>query len=319
MSTQTTKALQEEHWLETVHQQWVSTLDAIRDAIIVVNSDGRIVRANQSFATMVSRSFPQITKSTVTDLLPWAVNADGQLQPGQVLAADGRLYEVRSPEGSIADDGRVFILEDVTRLSALEKIESEYEQGNTRALISTIDALSFALASKDPYTFQHSEQVAKLAKNIALSMGLDELESQGIFYGARVHDIGKLNIPSGILNKPGRLAEAEMNLIQMHCETGYAIVKHMEFPWPVHEIVLQHHERLDGSGYPAGLTADEIHIGARITAVADIFEAMSAHRPYRAALGSDAAIAEITKQRGKSLDADAVDACIAVASQPADE
>ncbi len=306
---------EQEYRLEAIHQQWVSTLDAIRDAIFVADREGGVVRANQSFADLVDMDFAEITQSTIGEILPWLVDGAGGVRTGRVTGPDGLTYKVRSPGSSIAADGRVFILEDVTDNRALEKVEESYRQGTTKALIETIEALSNALEVKDPYTVQHCDAVATLSKSIALKMGFDAFTAQGIYYGAKVHDIGKLSIPSGILSKPGQLAKAEMNLIRMHSESGYAVVKDLAFPWPVHEIVLQHHERIDGSGYPAGLRGEGIHIAARIVAVADVVEAMSAHRPYRAALGIDAAVAEIRSGRGRIYDPDAVDACVAAIAE----
>ncbi|MEO1247088.1 MAG: HD domain-containing phosphohydrolase [Pseudomonadota bacterium] len=298
--------------LELVHQQWVSTLDAIRDAIIVVDPEGRLVRANRSFADLAGSDVCRIAGSPIANLVPWLVDESSNVRTGQVLSPDGRAHRIRSFRDDSAMDGRVFILEDATDSLALERAEDSYREGTARSLIETIEALSRALEAKDPYTVEHSEHVAALAKRIALKMGLDEFEAQGIYYGGKVHDIGKLGIPSGILSKPGRLAQAEMNLIRTHCESGYAVVKHLDFPWPVHNIILQHHERLDGSGYPAGLRGDEIDPAARIVAVADVAQAMSSHRPYRAALGMQMAIAELEGGRGRTYDSRVVDAAVAV-------
>ena len=143
-------------------------------------------------------------------------------------------------------------------------------------------------------------------------MGLDERLIEGLYFGGMIHDIGKVGIPAEILCKPTRLTPTELKLVQEHARIGFDIVQPVEFPWPVAQMVLQHHERLDGSGYPNGLTGDAILLEARILAVADVVEAMASHRPYRPGLGVDQAIEEITRYRGSRYDPQVVDACLAV-------
>jgi len=141
-------------------------------------------------------------------------------------------------------------------------------------------------------------------------MNLPQDQTEGIRLAGLVHDIGKISIPAEILSKPGKLSETEYQLIQAHPQIGYDILKSITFPWPVAEIVLQHHERLDGSGYPQGLKGDAILLEAKILAVADVVEAMASHRPYRPALGIDAALQEIKQQQGKLYDSSVVEACV---------
>jgi putative nucleotidyltransferase with HDIG domain len=157
--------------------------------------------------------------------------------------------------------------------------------------------------------------VAELAVAIAGEMGLDESRIQGQSLGSLIHDIGKIYIPAEILNRPGRLSAAEFEMIKSHPQVGYDIIRGVEFPWPVAEMILQHHERLDGSGYPHGLRGDEICAEARILAVADVVEAMSSHRPYRPGLGLPEAVSEIRRGRGARYDAAAVDACLRLIEQ----
>lgn len=141
-------------------------------------------------------------------------------------------------------------------------------------------------------------------------MGLDEATTHGIRTAAGIHDVGKIAIPAEILSKPTRLTPAEFDLVKGHVQAGYEIVRRIDFPWPVADMILEHHERLDGSGYPNSLQGDEISLGARIIAVADVVEAMASHRPYRAGLGVDSALAEITTSRGTRFDRDVVDVCV---------
>ena len=163
--------------------------------------------------------------------------------------------------------------------------------------------------ARDPYTSGHEVRVAQLAILLAQEMGLSKDAIEGIEMAAVVHDIGKIAVPAEILSKPGKLTDVEFALVQCHAAAGYEILKGIHFPWPVAIAVLQHHERMDGSGYPYGIRGDEISISARILSVADVVEAMSSHRPYRPALGVDAAVAELRAHSGK-YDADVVDACV---------
>ncbi|MEJ2586885.1 MAG: response regulator [Deltaproteobacteria bacterium] len=177
---------------------------------------------------------------------------------------------------------------------------------------SVVEAMALAIEKRDPYTSGHQKRVAMVADAIANQMGLPDEEVNGVRVAAMVHDIGKISIPGEILSKPGELTDIEMSLIREHPRSGYDILKGIDFPWPVSEMVIQHHERLDGSGYPDGLTSDAIHLGAKILGVADTVEAMISHRPYRASLGLDKALDEIRKNKNKLYDPDVVDACVAV-------
>jgi putative two-component system response regulator len=178
-----------------------------------------------------------------------------------------------------------------------------------RGVIGTI---SKVMEFRDRYTTGHEQRVARLASAVAIEMGLGEKRVEGVFMGGAVHDIGKICIPAELLTRPKRLSFMEYELIKGHSEAGYDILKGISFPWPVADIALQHHERIDGSGYPRGIGKDEICIEARVIAVADVVEAMSSHRPYRPAKGVEAALEEIREQRGKYYDPEVVDATLAV-------
>lgn len=181
-----------------------------------------------------------------------------------------------------------------------------------QGLLGTVEAVSRMLEARDPYTHGHQNRVSQLAVAIAREMGLSGDRLEGIRVGASIHDIGKIQVPGDILVKPSKLVDAEYELIKTHARVGYEILRGIQFPWPVAEIAYQHHERYDGSGYPQGLTGDEISLEARIVAVADVIEAMASHRPYRAALGVGVALDEIRRYRAVRYDPDVVDACIAV-------
>jgi putative nucleotidyltransferase with HDIG domain len=179
----------------------------------------------------------------------------------------------------------------------------------------TVQAMAYTIETRDPYTAGHQRRVTKLACAICEHMGLSENQMEGVRLAGGLHDIGKIYVPAEILAKPGKITEVEYNIIKTHPQVGYDILKPIEFPWPIAEFVLQHHERMDGSGYPAGLHANEIHTEAKILAVADVIEAMATHRPYRPALTIEAALDEIKSNRGKLYDKQVVDACLQVFKQ----
>lgn len=176
-------------------------------------------------------------------------------------------------------------------------------------LSSTVKAIAAAVEIRDIYTAGHQQHVSDLAVAIARELGLPKLQIEGIGFAGMIHDVGKINIPAEILNKPGKLTPLEFQMIQTHVQSGYDIVKGIDFPWPIADTILQHHERLDGSGYPNKLKGEMILIEAKILAVADVVDAMMSHRPYRASLGLDAALAEVEAGKGRLYDPAAVDAC----------
>ncbi len=179
-----------------------------------------------------------------------------------------------------------------------------------RAMHSTIQAISMTVEKRDPYTSGHQLRVAILAKAIAQELKLPENQIESIYMAASIHDIGKISLPAEILVKPIPLTDIEISLIQAHAQAGYDILSGIDFPWPIADIVVQHHERLNGSGYPRGLAGEEILLEARILCVADVVETMASHRPYRPSIGMDKALEEITTNRGVLYDLHVVDACL---------
>jgi len=204
------------------------------------------------------------------------------------------------------------IVRDVTERKVAEKKVEESYQKLKKILDDVINTLASIVEIKDPYTSGHQKRVALLAVAIAGELGLDEEKIEAINTAALIHDIGKINLPASVLTRPGRLSKIEYDMVKTHSRLGYDMINHIEFPKPVSDIVLQHHERIDGSGYPQGLKGDEIIPEAKILAVADVVEAMISHRPYRPALGIGKAVEEIKKGRGKLYDPRVVDACIKV-------
>jgi PAS domain S-box-containing protein len=206
------------------------------------------------------------------------------------------------------------LLQDLERsLAEVERAQEELRHSYAqlrRTFEGTIQVLTSAVEMRDPYTAGHQQQVTQLACAIAEEMGLSDERIEGIRMAAVVHDLGKISVPAEILSNPGRLNDLQWGMIKMHPQAGYDILKTVEFPWPVGQIVLQHHERMDGSGYPQGLSGEDILLEARILAVSDVVEAMASHRPYRPARGIDRALEEISQNRGVLYDPEVVDACL---------
>jgi PAS domain S-box-containing protein len=202
------------------------------------------------------------------------------------------------------------IVEDITTRKLAEEELKQTLEKLRKTLGGTINAMSLMVEMRDPYTASHQRQVTQLAIAIATEMGLSKDITDSIRMAGVVHDIGKMSIPAEILSKPTKLSYIEYGLIKTHPQSGHDTLKGTELPYPIAEIVHQHHERLDGSGYPQGLKGDNIILEARILAVADVVEAMASHRPYRPALGIDAALNEIEQNKGILYDAEVVEVCL---------
>jgi len=247
----------------------------------------------------------------------------------QGLLRDLEKDKVKSNEPALQEEQEIFKLYSERLVNKLEKkmldlerditerkqAEEELEQSREnlqRTLTGTIQAMAYTVEVKDPYTAGHQRRVTNLACAIANEMNLSKDQVDGIRMAGVVHDIGKINVPAEILSKPGRLSEIEFNMIKTHAQVGYDILKTIEFPLPIAQIVYQHHERMNNTGYPQGLSGNDILMEARIIAVADVVEAMSSHRPYRPALGIDKAIDEIKKNKGILYDTEVVDACLII-------
>jgi len=250
-------------------------------------------------------SLPRITERTA------ALLSGERLPPEEIRLRrlDGTDVVVQLLSVPVTIDGSPAIqsvLLDITHLT-------EMADALQRACIDTVEAMARLAETRDPYTAGHQARVSKIATAMAEHMGLPDASVQAVRIAGIVHDIGKVNIPVEILSKPGRLSDVEFALTQTHVERGYEILRPIEFPWPIADLVRQHHERLDGSGYPQGLIGDEILLESRILAVADTIEAVASDRPYRAALGIDAALRVIRDGSGTIFDAACVEACEAVA------
>jgi PAS domain S-box-containing protein/putative nucleotidyltransferase with HDIG domain len=201
---------------------------------------------------------------------------------------------------------------DITQRKKAEIKLLKSEETLKKTLNGAISTLAAIVETKDPYTYGHQQRVCKLATAIAEDLDMDDKKVEAIRIASLIHDIGKVNIPASILSKPGKLTDIEYEMIKTHPQLSYNMLRQIEFPLPIVDIILQHHEKIDGSGYPRGLKGKDIMIEAKILTVADVVEAMSSHRPYRPALGLDAAIDEIRKNKGKLYDPDVADSCIRI-------
>jgi len=233
------------------------------------------------------------------------------IQQYRIIAAQGAVLwiEDRTYVRDIADGAGIYLEGIVTDVTERHRAQERLRQ----SLTQTIGAIAATIDKRDPYTAGHQRRVAALSRAIAEQLGLGADQTEGVYLGALVHDVGKMAIPVDILTRPGRLNFEEFALVKTHVRAGVDVLRDVVFPWPIIDMVAQHHERLNGSGYPAGLSGDSIRLEARIIAVADVFESMSTHRPYRPALAVHVALDELSRGRSILFDADAVDACLAIA------
>jgi PAS domain S-box-containing protein len=303
--------------------------------ITVVDRKGQIVFANKRAEELFCLTRNELTRLTYNSPQWRITDFDGnpfpeeQLPFTQVMNTGNPVYGVRHSI-ELADGRRMFLLingapivdeqghisevvltiDDITKYrQAEEKIQQSINQLE-KSMEGTIKAMSRVVETRDPYTAGHQDKVARLAVAIAEKLNLSEALIKGIHMAGAIHDIGKLSVPAEILSKPGKLSNVEMGLIRTHSHAGYDIMKDVEFPWPVARIILEHHERMDGSGYPNGQSNNDILLEARIIAVADVIEAMASYRPYRPGLGIENALEEIEKNKGLLYDTDAVNACL---------
>lgn len=294
--------------------------------------DGRILQFNQALCLLLGYDREEIAGKRILDLytdgdegLEKAKQLFSRLQKGkgvrdvdlQMRHVSGHtvwvsvsIDPVLDEQGKVVESRSMMI--DISERKRAEEERSKFAEQLQRSLLQAIRAIAITIEKRDPYTAGHQERVAELAVKIGVKLGLAENELEGLRLGALIHDIGKISIPAEILSRPGKLPPEMFNIIKTHPQSGCEIIQGVEFPWPLADIVMQHHERLDGSGYPHGIKDGEIILGARILMVADVVEAMASHRPYRAALGLELALKEIERGRGKQYDAEVVDACLKV-------
>jgi PAS domain S-box-containing protein len=323
----TTERKQADEALRESERKYKSLIDNFQDIILSINLEGKITFASQSIKEKLGYESAETINMSILDFVQ---EEDHQrvmenLQKGmkgekitgfqiQVITKSGKRVFFESFFSRVYKDGEVVgaqaIIKDITESKrAEEELKQSFERMR-KALGATVQSISMIVEMKDPYTAGHQQRVSDLARAISTEMGLSADQRDFIRTASAIHDIGKISIPAEILSKSTKLTDMEFNLIKTHAQSGHDILKDIEFPWPVADVVLQHHERMDGSGYPQGLKGNDIFLEARIMAVADVVEAMASHRPYRPSLGIDCALDEISRNKGILYDADVVDACL---------
>jgi PAS domain S-box-containing protein len=312
--------------LQDSEQEKKTILDSVSELVVHQDKDMRLGWANKA-ATEAFGFSPEKLKGQYCHEL-WRkrkvfcttcpvgrVYKTGKPEAADVTSADGRSwfirgYPVKDKKGKVI--GVVEVATDISERKEVEEAIKSALVKSRRILEETVIALAATAERRDPYTAGHQRRVALLACAIAKELGLNEDRIEGIRLAAIIHDVGKVYVPSEILSKPAKLTDIEFSIIKTHPQVGYDILKPVEFPWPVAIFVLQHHERINGSGYPSGISDEEILQEAKILAVADVVEAMASHRPYRAARGINEALNEIKKNKNILYDGRIVDACVRV-------
>jgi PAS domain S-box-containing protein len=321
---------QSEKTLQESEAKYRTIFENAIEGIYQATPEGRYVSANPAFAKILGYKTPEELISSITDVASQVyVTPDERSELIKQLSVSDLVEEfefqayrkdgtivwllanarvIRDENGNIEYfEGRV---QDITRRKRVEDELKNTLESLRKAFGATIQAMVSAVETRDPYTSGHQLRSADLSRAIATEMGLPQEKIEGMRIAGSIHDIGKLSIPAEILSKPTKLTNIEFSLIKEHARTGFEMLKDVESPWPLAEIVYQHHERMDGSGYPRNLTGDKILMEARILAVSDVVESMASHRPYRPALGLNAALDEIENNGGTLYDNAVADACL---------
>jgi len=309
-----------EEKLRESEERYCSLFENSLDGIYRTTLEGKYVEANPALVEMLGYSSrEELLKIDIPTQLyvrkkdrPSPEKRD-RIFETELKKKDGSIITVEINSRVVYKKGKPVyyegIVRDITRRKLTEqKLKESYEKLK-KTLNDIISTLASIVEVRDPYTSGHQKRVTQLATAIAEEMGLDNDKVESIRIAAQIHDIGKINLPESILTRPGRLSEIEYDMIKTHSQLGHDMIKNVEFPWSIADIILQHHERMNGSGYPEGLKGKDIMLEARIIGVSDVVEAMASHRPYRPALGINKALEEINRGRGKLYDKNVVDAC----------
>ncbi len=306
-------------------KDWENTFDSISDLISIYDKDFTLTKCNSAFINKINAKYENIIGKKCNEIFcdrnnpcPTCIfERCKETLKSEIEDRDfmGGIYTFScfprlDEEGEFI--GVVHVARDITEHKQAEEVIKQNAKILRKALNGIINALTITVEARDPYTAGHQQRVTKLALLMAKEMGFSEERIEGLRMAGIIHDIGKISIPSEILSKPGKISETEFSLIKIHPQVGFDILKGIEFPWPVAQIVCQHHERVNGSGYPSGLSGDEILLEAKILCVADVVEAISTHRPYRPSLGIDKAIEIISESRGILYDSEVVDTCLKI-------
>jgi PAS domain S-box-containing protein/putative nucleotidyltransferase with HDIG domain len=315
-----------EQALRESRERYRLIVETANEGIWKINEEDRTVFVNQNMAEMLGYAVDEIMGQTPYAFMheEWGKVAAANIQRIRQGSREQLEHRYRRKDGTdlwvIVSSSPVFhggryagvfgMHTDITERKKSEEMLRESHAKLEKTFEQTVESLSAIAEMKDPYTAGHQVRVAKLARAIASELGMSDEQVEAIRTASLLHDIGKIIVPPEILNKPGKLSALERSFVEVHAQASYEILKSIEFEFPIAEIILQHHERLDGTGYPRGLSGDSILKEARILTVADVVEAMASHRPYRPALPLETALEEIVSHRGTLYDAEAVDACL---------
>lgn len=302
-------------------ERFRALFDHSREWVYIHNFEGRFIDANQAilhglgytrediprlnFASLVDQNQRSKAMQAIKDVAQ--AGFAEKVFEFSMLRKDGKFLDVEVSGTIVYHDGQPHAILGIARDVTEQKRNIDRLRSSMGAIIR---AMAVAVEQRDPYAAGHHKRVADLARSIATEMNLSKDQIEGIRMAGSIHDIGKLSIPSEILSKPTKLTSFDLAMLRSHAQAGYDIVKDIEFPWPIARTILEHHERMDGSGYPRGIGADDIMLEARIMAIADVVEAMLSHRPYRPAMEFDSVIDEITHNKGTLYDPEGVDACL---------
>jgi PAS domain S-box-containing protein/putative nucleotidyltransferase with HDIG domain len=317
-----TERKQAEKALRESAEQYRILTNTAMDGFLKLDLEGHILDVNKVYCDFIDYSKEELLKMTIGDIeaketpdkvkkhLKKVTDVGSDRFESFLRRKDGRIIDVEISLTSLPQSGHILVfVRDITdRKQAEEELTRSYQQMQ-EMLDTAVNALASTVEMKDQYTAGHQPRVTQLACAIAEEMGFSKERIEGIRMAGLIHDIGKIMVPAEILNKPGPLTEIQYEMVKMHPRAGYEILKDIKFPWPVAQMVLQHHELMDGSGYPEGLAGEKIMVEARILTVANVIEAMVSHRPYRAAFNIKEALAEILKNKGTLYDPVVVDAC----------
>ena len=312
---------QSERSLRRANKRIANILDSITDMYLCLNRDWEVTHINARAESLLGMSRAELVGKNLWDKYPPARHRQLYENFNDALAHQteahfedfcelcGAWFEWNAYP---SQDGISLYARDITAYKQAEERVQQSMDRMRHSMNGVVQAMSFAVETRDPYTAGHQRRVSRLAVRIGAAMRLPADQIEGLRIGGLLHDVGKIAVPAEILSRPGKLSTAETSIVRMHVDVGYNILKEIEFAAPVALMALQHHERMDGSGYPHGLRGHEIIQEARILAVADVVEAMASHRPYRSALGLPAAMQEIMNGRSIRYDAEAADACLAL-------
>jgi len=322
-----------EEGLRNSEERYRDLVEKAGIAILIDDQEGNFKYANERYAEMFGYRAEEMRNQSIQSVVhPDDIERVMKYHKGRL---EGKNVPSRYEFKGIKKDGSPIYLEvdvvvlknggpgigtrsylwDITDRKKAENETKDIMRKLRKALDGTINAIALTVEARDPSTSGHQRRVADLARTIATEMGISKDRIEGLRSAGVIHDLGKICVPAEILSKPSKLSESEFSLIKIHPQVGYDILKDIEFPWPVATIIYQHHERMNGSGYPQGLSGDDILLEARILAAADVVEAMSSHRPYRPSLGLENALGEISKNKGILYDPAVVETCLRLFSE----